>query len=99
MANTLYDYGDRPTFSFEVRNYAGVLADPTTLIVKVKNPAGTVTTKTYPTDVEVVRLSVGRFTFDQTLNAEGEWHYRAEATGAIVGAGEQTISVRDSAFY
>lgn len=97
ILNPEYIEGDliRVTAKFKVGT---VLTDPTTVKVKVKNPAGTITTKTYLTDAEVVKDSAGIYHYDITLNASGSWWYRWESTGAAAGAREYRVQVRPSEF-
>lgn len=97
IANREYDEGDvvRITATLKV---SGVLTDPGTLRFKYKNPAGTITTKVYGTDVDLVKDSVGTFHFDLTLSTQGTWWYRWESTGTAAGAKERRIQVRPSEF-
>lgn len=67
------------------------LIDPTTVTFKVRSPGGTVTTKVYGTDAEVVKSSVGVYVYRLNLSEEGTYHYQWVATvvnGGIVIRGE-----------
>lgn len=92
-----YDVGDgvRTTSQFKVN---GVLTDPTSVTIKVKTPAGTVTTKSYPADPEVVRTGLGAFSYTFILTTAGSWWYRWEGAGAVIGAAERRFQVRASEF-
>lgn len=97
IANREYDEGDtvRTTATFKV---GGVLTDPSTLVLKYKTPAGVITTKTFGTDAEVVKDSVGVYHFDLTLSAQGDWWYRWQSTGTAAGVKERRVYVRPSEF-
>lgn len=69
-----------------ITNAAGVVTDPTALTLKVKVPAGTVTTYTYGVDVIVVKDSVGNYHADIPITAAGRWSYAWEGTGAATVA-------------
>lgn len=91
MPINTYDKGGRARLTANFYD-ADVLGDPTAVVLRIKDPAGTVTTPvpTHP--------SVGVYTHDLSLNAEGEWHYRFEGTGTIEAAAERVLRVRDSNF-
>lgn len=67
----------------------GVLVDPTTVTLRVRNPQGTRSTPL------TVRDSTGKFHCDIQLNTAGQWWYRFEATGPIA-ADEGSFVVRRS---
>lgn len=91
-----YDIGDvvRVTETFTVN---GTPTDPSTLTVKVKIPAGTITTYVYGVDAQVVRSSAGVFYVDVTPATPGTYAVRFHGTGAAApGADEQTFTVDPS---
>lgn len=98
MAN-LYDKGDlvQVTASFSNR-ISGAPVDPATLVFKHKNPSGTLVTKTYGTDADVVRQSQGNFFFNINANTVGTWKYRWESTGDYQAAAEGEFIVKASNF-
>jgi hypothetical protein len=67
-------------------------ADPSSLVAIVRNPAGTETTYTYGSAVEVVKDSVGNYHIDVTVplsnssTAVGRWYVRWIGYGANAGA-------------
>jgi hypothetical protein len=75
------------------------LVDPTTVTLRVKNQAGTITAYTYAL-AEVTKDALGDFYRDQSLAAgsAGRWWYRFEGTGACETGGEHEFWVRDSQF-
>lgn len=87
-----YDYGDTARFRATIRNASGVLADASSVVIKVKDPAGNVTTPA------VVHDGTGLYHCDQVVNQEGTWFYRFEATSPT-STGEDRVFVRNSAFY
>lgn len=95
-----YDIGDKVRTSFVIKDADGNLADPTTVRCKYKDPEGTVTTKLYGTDSEVVRDSVGNYHLDFIVTSAGFWHWRweSEHVGSPHGADEGTVRVRSSEF-
>lgn len=99
-----YDYGDEVYVEMEIRDpnstpTANALIDPTTLVMKTKNPLGVVTTYTYPDSIAITKTGTGLFSFHFSADMEGEWSYRMETTGTGKGAEEKKIIVKDSAFY
>lgn len=76
----------------------GTPGDPGGVVVKYRSPAGVITSKTYGTDAEVVRVGSGIYQMDVTANLEGIWTYRFESTGARQAATEGRFTVRESQF-
>lgn len=100
---THYDQGDvwTPQATFTVN---GAPTDPTTLIVRVKDPAGTVTVVTENTPaaptLPIVRVSAGVFKHNGiALNDAGYWFARFEGTGAAAATEETQAIVDPSEFY
>ena len=98
-----YDQGDvwTPQATFTV---GGTPTDPTTLIVKIKDPSGTVTTVTENTPatptLPIVRVSAGVFKHNGiALNDAGYWFVRFEGTGAAAATEEHQAIVDPSEFY
>lgn len=93
-----YDVGDQIKLTASFTNSSNVAADPTTVTVKTKSPAGTTTTYVYGTDNEVVKAGTGSYYILLTLSSAGMWYVRFAGTGAIVAAVEEAVGVRESAF-
>lgn len=93
-----YDLGDAVRCTALFRNLAGVLFDPTTVSVSVRKPDGTITTKVYGTDAEVIKTSVGNYYIDVNGNASGNWFYRWFSTGTGQAAAERPFIIRRSQF-
>jgi len=87
-----YQIGDRIKITVTFRNSAGVLADPTSVAIMVKTPAGTESSEPPNKD------SVGIYSHQLTLTQSGKYHYRAKGTGSVVAANEGFFSVTTSAF-
>ena len=94
----VYDKGDRVRLSAAFTNLSDVATDPTTVVVKIKDPSGNVATSTYGVDAAVVKDSTGNYHIDLDIDESGIWHHRWTGTGTIVAAGEADISVRKSNF-
>lgn len=92
MTINLYKKGQkvRCTVTFTVNDVA---TDPTTVIFKVRDPGGDVTTYTYGTDAQVVRTGTGVFYCDVIANEIGEWNFRFEGSGACTAVEEQAFDV------
>lgn len=72
--------------------------DPTTVIFKYKNPAGTITTLTYGVDAEVVKSATGVYYVDVDGDTSGTWFYRFESTGTGKSGEEDSFVIRASEF-
>jgi len=75
-----------------------VNTDPTTVTLRVKNPAGTITVSTYGgvAPLDVLKSATGIYYKDVLMNVEGTWWYRCEGTGTAAGAAEAFVKVKAS---
>ena len=75
--------GERPEFTIEIRDAAGVLTNPTTISVIVRDPTSV---ETSYTGGSIVNQSTGiyLFTYPSALaNLPGEWHIKVVSTGTV----------------
>lgn len=77
---------------------SGAPADPSTVKVKIRTPAGAESELTYLTDAAVLRDSVGAYHVDVTLAQVGAYRFRWVGAGALVAAQETSLSVGPSGF-
>lgn len=95
-----YTVGSVPvlTGTFRAR-LTGALTDPTTVVVKVRPPDGTVVSYTAVSTPAVVHVSTGVFSLQlPELTRAGDWFYAFEGDGDLVDAVEERFYVRASAF-
>ena len=96
MAN-FYDVGQTVTLTGTFSDDEGY-ADPTTILLKVQDPAGTETVYDYDDD-EIERSSEGIYTKDVNTDAPGRWFYRWEGTtNSVVAVIEDYFVVKPSEF-
>ena len=86
MSNS-YLIGNQVRLSVTFNDYNGTLADPTTIVLKVKNPDGTIETLT------TIKDAVGKYHYDYEPLKVGDYCYRFEATGAVVAASQEKFTV------
>jgi ribosomal protein L21E len=91
-----YEVGDAVRVTVTFRDLNGAVADPTTVVAKYRRETDAVTTKTYGTDAEVVRDSLGVYHIDITPSAAGTWHARFAGTGAVIAAAELSFLARSN---
>lgn len=98
------DIGDiwTPQASFTVNSAP---TDPTTLVTRLQNPAGTITTASYAvaslTTVSspVAKTTTGTFVYSVSLDMAGHWYARFEGTGTATAAEDHEVIVDPSPFY
>lgn len=93
-----YDQKDLVQCTATWTNSAGTKIDPTAVIFKFKNPAGTITTYTYGVDPELVKEETGVYHVDLDAATSGTWYYRFESTGTGQGADEAQFEIYESEF-
>lgn len=76
----------------------GVPVDPNSVSIKVRAPGGTVTTKTFGTDAEVVKEATGKYLYRLTLSEEGTYRWKwtgvaTDETAVIPGTLESMSEV------
>ena len=74
---------------------AGTAADPTTVTLKVKDPAGTATTYTYAL-AEVSKTATGAYHKQLTGTLAGTYHWRWVGAGALDAVDEGSCLVAQS---
>ncbi len=88
-----FSIGDAPTIRGTFRSSEnGPLADPTTITVIVRTPAGVESTST------ATRVSTGIYTHTVSLTASGTWKIRFKGAGAVTKNEEIWLKVRASGF-
>jgi len=99
---THYDQGDiwTPQATFTV---GGTPTDPTNVTVKIKDPAGTITTVGPVSGSTggsgITRVGPGVFKYSVPLTAQGYWFSRFEGTGAAAATEDQEAIVDPSEFF
>ena len=84
-----YSRGDTAQVRVTVKNTSGALADPSTLVARVKAPSGTVTVYTYGDSAQWVKTGTGKYTLDIDITESGTWNYRIESSGANTKAAKE----------
>lgn len=90
-----YDPGDMISLNAQFYDENGDLADPTTVVLKVRNPLGV------QNSFAPVHLSVGDFQYNYNTDLTfptGRYEYRFEGTGAIISAEEKSFYLNPSDF-
>lgn len=91
----------RSTITFKVKNETTGLwepTDPTTVTFKFKDPAGTITTRTYGIADEITKVSTGVYRCSFVVTDSGSWWYRWTSTGTVNAARQRMIQARPSEF-
>jgi hypothetical protein len=91
-----YNIGDLLRLRATFKDIDGNVADPTTVTLKVKNPASTITTYTYPGTIS--RESTGVYYYDFPVTAAGIHYYNWAGTGAYTAADESSFTVVTTQF-
>jgi len=91
-------YGTSIKLSGEFKTPAGALFDPTTVLCRVKVPAGTETTFTYGTDIALIKDSTGLYSMWYLPATVGSYTVRFKGSGGQSIASEQNFTVTGSAF-
>lgn len=77
----------RLTVTFTV---SAAATDPTTVTLKVKDPAGTITTYTYAGST-ITKSGTGVYYKDLALSSSGTWYYGFTGTGTCAAASEGKV--------
>lgn len=96
--NTVNSFYSGDTVRFSIAFTVGTTdTDPTGVIFRTKNPNGVVSSYTYGTDAEVIKVSQGNYRVDLALSLLGEYNYRWEGTGNTApGVSEGRIKINRS---
>lgn len=96
MSSNDWIIGQTARLSVAITDAANAAADPGTLRLKAKTPAGVTTTYTYGVGGEIVKDAVGAYHADIALAAAGRWIWRWETDAPNAGADEGELNVRKS---
>ncbi|GMV19480.1 MAG: hypothetical protein AMXMBFR56_77040 [Polyangiaceae bacterium] len=98
MSDEVFDIKDQVRIAHQFYNSSAQAADPTTVTLLLKTPAGVETSHVFGVDGNVVKTATGAYHYDLTLTEAGIYAWRWVGTGAVVCAEEGTIPVRRSRF-
>lgn len=98
MAAANYIVGQSARITALFTDFNGAPADPSTISVKIKDPAGTETVHVYGSDVNVVKDAVGTYHYVLPLTLAGAYYARWVGSGTVVAASEELLRVLPSAF-
>lgn len=88
--------GEVAKISVAITDSNAIASDPSALRLKVKSPAGTLTTYVFGVAAELVKDSIGNYHANILMNEVGKWAYRWEADAPNAGANEGLITVKKS---
>ena len=91
-----YNIGDLLRLKATFTSITGTNVDPTSITLKVKNPAGAVSTYTYPT--HITKDSTGVYFYNYAVAASGTHYYNWAGTGAFQAADENSFTVVSTVF-
>jgi len=81
--------GQVARISVAITDINGNAADPTSLLLKVKFPDGSLVTHIW----DVIKDSIGNYHYDQSLILPGSYRIRWESSGINQGAVEEALYV------
>lgn len=93
-----YDRGDLVRCSGVFTNITGAAIDPSVVNISVKTPEGVISTRTFGTHAEVIKVSTGSYHLDVDANESGTWYFRWHSTGVGQSAAESAFIVKRSQF-
>lgn len=88
--------GEVGVISLSAATEAGLPTDPASVVLKIKDPTGTISTYTHGTDADLVKDSTGEYHMNIELSLVGKWYWRWEV-GTPDGAVEGSVRVKQSA--
>ena len=80
---TAYVDGNKVRLTVKFWDDNGALVDSPTFDLKIEDPAGSVTTYSYP-GYDITKDSTGTYHHDLIVNLPGRWFYQVESTGTII---------------
>jgi hypothetical protein len=83
----IYTTGNQIRLGVVFKNQQGRPTNPTSVIVRVKNPNNVIV------DYTGVQSAIGTFYYVATANIVGTWYYRWIGTGAVQAAAEQSFII------
>lgn len=94
MTTEAKDVGDSIRLNGPFTDIAGADADPTAIVLTIKEPDGGVVTKNWPTPADITKDGTGKFHFDFAITKAGRHIVNWTGTGAVATAAEQEFYAR-----
>ena len=95
---SVYNKGDLLRVTGTFTNAAGTAVDPTAVILKHRNSAGTTTTLTYAL-AQLTKSATGIYYADVDLSSTGVWYFKFNSTGTGQAASiDSTVTVSETVF-
>lgn len=91
MTTGAHDIGDQRRLTGNFVDIDGNPADPSSVTLIIREPDGTLITKT---GGELGNVVIGTFYYDHTIAKAGRHVYRFEGAGAVIAAGETEFWAR-----
>lgn len=85
MTRTIYQVGDSVTLQATFTSLSGVNTDPTTVMLKVRDPGGTTTTYTWAGG-DITKAAPGVFQYALSITTAGRYWYKWFGTGTVQAA-------------
>ncbi len=89
-----FDVGDIRRLTATYTDFAAAVADPTAIVLTIREPDGVLVTKDWPAPADITKDSTGVFHYDFTIAKEGRHVVNWTSTGAVVAAGESEFWAR-----
>lgn len=80
------------------KNAIGAPVDPTGITLRLLPPGGVLQTYVYGTDIQVIRESIGLYSFEFEPAVSGEFEYQWRGTGACIAMDETSFTIAPSSF-
>ena len=93
-----YDTGDVARCSVTFKDLTGTTVDPSTVVLEIKLPDGSLVTYTYLVDAAVVKDALGKYHVDHLLTQGGIHYYKWTGSGTVYAAEESQFFVKISQF-
>lgn len=95
----MVNLGSKVKVRIRFRNSLGVLADPTSVFFKVRQPDAVKLSYQYAVDAEIEREAAGVYTWTKTnVDQSGRWQLEARGTGDLVVVIKGSFDVARSVF-
>lgn len=93
-----YDIGDVTRLSVSFNDLSNVFVDPSSVMIKVRDPDAVIIQLSYPTNDAIIKDSVGNYHMDYLISKDGLHNYKWVGSGTVYASEKASFFVRPDTF-
>ena len=93
-----YDIGDVTRLSVSFTDLSNVTVDPSSVMLKIREPNAVILQQSYPTNDTIIKDSVGNYHMDYLISKDGLHNYKWVGSGTVNASEKDSFFVKPDTF-